>query len=187
MANVMLGKQFSSYFKTYWQDRNILSIKFSSQWPNSTWIIISSFRQSEDWRYCRCILTWCIVIPVADMHSKILDAPAPRSKFFHFHAIFGKIWQNRMSYVAPSTPPPRVGASSSGKFWIRHCIPSMHDTFRKNNIESMGVSVAIPGFPLKSFSIIKTIHSWNQTKCMSIKSMALSRTMAISYFKIAGK
>ena len=37
-----------------------------------------------------CILTSCVVIPVVDLHSKILDAPAPRSKFFHFHAVFGK-------------------------------------------------------------------------------------------------
>ena len=36
---------------------------------------------------------------VADLHSKILDARTPpprRSKFFQFHAVFGKIWQNRM-------------------------------------------------------------------------------------------
>ena len=39
------------------------------------------------------------------------------SKFFQFHAVFGKIWQNRM--LAP--PLPRgVGAPSSGKSWIRH-------------------------------------------------------------------
>ena len=33
---------------------------------------------------------------VADLHSKILDAPPPGSKFFQFHAVFGKFWQNRM-------------------------------------------------------------------------------------------
>ena len=43
---------------------------------------------------------------------------APRgSKFFQFHAVFGKIWQNRM--LAPT--PWGVGAPSSGKSWIRHC------------------------------------------------------------------
>ena len=36
-------------------------------------------------------------ISVADLHSKILDARPPwGSKFFQFHAVFGKIWQNRM-------------------------------------------------------------------------------------------
>ena len=47
--------------------------------------------------------------------------PPPGSKFFQFHAVFGKIWQNRML-----APPWRVGAPwrvSSGKSWIRHCIP----------------------------------------------------------------
>ena len=40
---------------------------------------------------------------VADLHSKILDARPPwGSKFFQFHAVFGKFWQNRM--LAP--PPP---------------------------------------------------------------------------------
>ena len=42
-------------------------------------------------------------LSVVDLHSKILDArPPPGSKFFQFHAVFGKIWQNRM--LAP--PPP---------------------------------------------------------------------------------
>ena len=38
------------------------------------------------------------LITVADLHSKILDAPPPPrgSKFFQFHAVFGEIWQNRM-------------------------------------------------------------------------------------------
>ena len=34
---------------------------------------------------------------MADLHSKILDARPPwGSKFFQFHAVFGKIWQNCM-------------------------------------------------------------------------------------------
>ena len=34
---------------------------------------------------------------VADLHSKILDARPPwGSKFFQFHAVFGKFWQNHM-------------------------------------------------------------------------------------------
>ena len=44
-------------------------------------------------------------------------APPPgESKFFQFHAVFGKIWQNRML-----APPRGVGAPSSGKSRIRHC------------------------------------------------------------------
>ena len=74
--------------------------------------------------------------------------PDPNSFIFmQFLGKFGKI----VCRPLHPPPPPRVGASSSGKFWIRHCIPSMHDTFRKNNIESMGVSVAIPGVPFKIF------------------------------------
>ena len=106
-----------------------------------------------------CILTPCVVIPVVDLHSKILDAPAPRSKFFHFHAVFGKIFIfmqflgkfGKIICHPPPPPHPWVGASSSEKFWIRHCIPSMHDTFQNNSIESMGVSVAIPGVAFKIF------------------------------------
>ena len=52
---------------------------------------------------------------VADLHSKILDARPRGYKFFQFHAVFGKIWQNRML-----APPKGVGAPSSGKSWIRH-------------------------------------------------------------------
>ena len=50
---------------------------------------------SQTW--CRekaCVLMIWYWTPVADRHSKILDAPG--SKFFQFHAVFGKIWQNRM-------------------------------------------------------------------------------------------
>ena len=39
----------------------------------------------------------------------------PGPKFFQFHAVFGKIWQNRML-----APPRGVGAPSSGKSWIRY-------------------------------------------------------------------
>ena len=54
----------------------------------------------------------CMSSSVADLHSKILDAPPPRgSKFFQFHAVFGKFWRNCM--LAP--PPWGVGAPSSVK------------------------------------------------------------------------
>ena len=59
---------------------------------------------------------------VADLHSKILDARPPRSKFFQFHAVFGKIWQNRML-----TPPWRFGApprGNPGSATAVGCVPS---------------------------------------------------------------
>ena len=46
------------------------------------------------------------------------DVRLPGSKFFQFHTVFGKIWQNRM--LAP--PSWGVGAPTSGKSWIRHCV-----------------------------------------------------------------
>ena len=45
-----------------------------------------------------------------------MRAPPRGSKFFQFHAVFGKIWQNRML-----APPWGVDAPFSGKSWIRHC------------------------------------------------------------------
>ena len=65
---------------------------------------------------------------VADLHSKILDAPPPPrgSKFIQFHAVFGKIWQNRML-----APPWRVGAPSSGKSWIHHWAVKTIDWLRR--------------------------------------------------------
>ena len=52
---------------------------------------------------------------VADLRGGAGDARPPGSKFFRFHAVFGKFWQNRML-----VPPRGVGAPSSGKSWIRH-------------------------------------------------------------------
>ena len=43
-------------------------------------------------------------------------APRPRgSKFFQFHAVFGKIWQNRMLVPSPRglAPPPRGNPESA--------------------------------------------------------------------------
>ena len=65
--------------------------------------------------YSECTLLYVLqitLVSVADLHSKILDAPpSPRgSKFFQFHAVFGKFWQNCML-----APPWGVGAPSSGK------------------------------------------------------------------------
>ena len=48
-------------------------------------------------------------LAVADLHSKILDAPPRGPKFFQFHAVFGKFWQNHML-----APPGGFGAPSRG-------------------------------------------------------------------------
>ena len=54
--------------------------------------------------------------PVADLHSKILDARHPPGGPNSFN--FMQFWKNlAKSYVGA---PPRVGAPSSGKSWIRH-------------------------------------------------------------------
>ena len=45
-------------------------------------------------------------LPVADLGRHSTPPPPPRApKFFQFHAVFGKILQNRM--LAPPPPPPR--------------------------------------------------------------------------------
>ena len=62
-----------------------------------------------------CELYFSVILPVADLHGKILDAPPP-SEFFQFHAVFGKIWQNRMLALPPPgelAPPPRGNPGSA--------------------------------------------------------------------------
>ena len=57
---------------------------------------------------------------VADLHSKILDARPPwGSKFFQFHAVFGKIWQKRMLAPPPGelAPPPRGNPRSATELY----------------------------------------------------------------------
>ena len=56
---------------------------------------------------------------MADPRGDASDTHPGGSKCFQFHAVFGKIWQNRM--LAPP-PLPRVSAPISGKFWIHHWI-----------------------------------------------------------------
>ena len=65
-------------------------------------------------KMCYLKLADKILSSVADLHSKISDVP-PRSKFFQFHAVFGKIWQNRMLAPLPQglAPPPRVNPGSA--------------------------------------------------------------------------
>ena len=52
---------------------------------------------------------------VADLRGGAGDAPPPGgSKFFRFHAVFGKFWQNRML-----APPPRGNpGSATAMFWL---------------------------------------------------------------------
>ena len=61
-----------------------------------------------------------------DLRRGARDAPfLSGSKFFQFHAVFGKIWQNHML-----TPPPRrVGVPTSGKSWIRHLVVWGHKKY----------------------------------------------------------
>ena len=61
------------------------------------------------------------LLSVADLHSKILDTPSG-SKFFQFHAIFGKFWQNRMLAprwkVARPHPGETPGSATDYLFFI---------------------------------------------------------------------
>ena len=51
---------------------------------------------------------------VADLRGAQGTCTPPRFKFFQFHAVFGKIWQNRM-LVPPGelVPPPRGNPGSA--------------------------------------------------------------------------
>ena len=96
---------------------------------------------------------------VADLRSKILDAPPPPpgSKFFQFHAVFGKIWQNRML-----APPWRVGTPTSGKSWISHCkvyIIGIYMLLKIENKAETGISVI--SFLFQHFSIPLTNSNLN--------------------------
>ena len=56
------------------------------------------------------------VCAVADLRGGARDAgPPPGSKFFQFHAVFGKLWQNRMLAPSPGelAPPPRGNPGSA--------------------------------------------------------------------------
>ena len=57
-------------------------------------------------------------VAVADLHSKILDArPPPRVQILSISCSFSEILAK--SYVGA---PRGVGAPSSGKSWIHHCV-----------------------------------------------------------------
>ena len=49
--------------------------------------------------------------------------PSPGSKFFQFHAVFGKFWQNRM--LAPPgelAPPPRGNPGSATEDYFPYVV-----------------------------------------------------------------
>ena len=69
----------------------------------------------------KTIATWRVLFPLKFspfLHKALADLRAPASgfKFFKFHAVFGKIWQNRMLAF-----PQGIGVLPRGKSWIRHC------------------------------------------------------------------
>ena len=68
-------------------------------------------RNIKDITTCACKQWWIYIVKFWTRASP------PRSKFFQFHAVFGKIWQNRM--LAPPgelAPPPRGNpGSATGK------------------------------------------------------------------------
>ena len=85
---------------------------------------------------------------MADLHSKILDVrpPPPGSKFFQFHAVFGKIWQNRKL-----APPPRGNPGSATGicflfcFWLfkAHKLTNKHSQtvyYRSVRLQWLGVT-----------------------------------------------
>ena len=53
---------------------------------------------------------------VADLHSKILDAPSVQILL-----ISCSFWEDLAKSYACVSSPKRVGAPTSGKSWIRHC------------------------------------------------------------------
>ena len=64
-------------------------------------------------------------LAVADLHSKILEIPRGPISFnlMQFLGKFGKIVCGR------SPLPPRVGAPTLGKSWIRHCYVHYDNSF----------------------------------------------------------
>ena len=78
--------------------------------------------------------------PIGGSRGGVRDARPPpwASKFFRFHAVFGKIWR---VHAPPGgfTPPP------SGKSWIRHCVEPHFNSVSKEKFEnySSGASYVI--------------------------------------------
>ena len=65
-------------------------------------------------------LEWGGAPPAPDLHSKILDPLPLGSKFFQFHTVFVKIWQNRMLAPPAGLAPPSWGnpGSATGRSHI---------------------------------------------------------------------
>ena len=102
--------------------RDKISEKFNSKLNKSNQNKIkSNFRKPQMYYYLTEDITSNLA--VADLRGAWGTRPSPWGpKFFQFHAVFGKIWQNRML-----APPWGVGAPSSGKSWIRHCLGLRND------------------------------------------------------------
>ena len=87
-------------------------------------------------------MTYHLWMPVADLRGGAGDAPPPRgSKFFRFHAVFGKFWQNRMLVPPPGelAPPPRgnpgsaTGCVPPGEVSTKHPPPPGQTSFAVGN------------------------------------------------------
>ena len=80
-----------------------------------------------------CFIVWWIKILEDFFSGGSKGAHVPcspwGSKFFQFHAVFGKIWQNHM------LAPPKGWRPTSGKSWIRHCSWWKSDHFCTQNSE----------------------------------------------------
>ena len=90
-----------------------------------------SFQIEEKYKEPYTFSVYFLHLTVADLSP---PPPPPEPKFFQFHAVFGKIWQNRML-----APPRGVGAPSSGKSWIRHCLKLFNSPFSFFKILSINI------------------------------------------------
>ena len=93
--------------------------------------------------------------PLADLGGGVRDARPPpwASKFFRFHAVFGKIWR---VHAPPGgfTPPP------SGKSWIRHWRPRIqhsHLSIVGTNMQNADVWIS-----LCNGLFTTAIFTWNE-------------------------
>ena len=84
-----------------------LSVQRKSTGPPTSHPYSPSPSPTMDLLQCSVLLQsdW---LRVADLRG-VQGTRTPGSKFFQFHAVFGKFWQNHMLAL----PPPRVGAPTS--------------------------------------------------------------------------
>ena len=105
-------------------------------------------------------------------NTKVNSGGSKGSKFFQFHAVFGKVWQNRMLASPPRqlAPPPRGNpGSATGKDRFRQSRNSnWNGTFTqtantegKNSLSnslSVSVNEALPLFVLTLLQLIHAQH-----------------------------